>query len=83
MPAGIPLQLGATLTDQFGNQITDDTPKATWNSDVASDVWSSNQVTMTQPGHHKITATVSGYPAATVTVDIPASQRKSGPAHQR
>ena len=25
MPAGIPLQLGAALTDQFGNQIADDT----------------------------------------------------------
>jgi hypothetical protein len=70
MPAGIPLQLGAALTDQFGNQIAGDTPKATCGSDVASDEWSTKQVTMTQPGDHKITATVPGYPAATTTVDI-------------
>ncbi|HYI53873.1 MAG TPA: hypothetical protein VEX57_07905, partial [Microlunatus sp.] len=72
MPAGIPLQLGAALTDEFGNQIADDTSKATWSSDVASDEWSTNQITMTQPGDHKITATVPGYPAATTTIDITA-----------
>ena len=77
MPAGIPLQLGAGLADQFGNVISDVTPKATFGSDVASDVIAGNQITMNQVGPHKITATVPGYASTSVTVNITASQAKA------
>lgn len=73
MPAGIPLQLGAEITDQFDNNISDDTAKASWSSSVSTDTWQGSQVTMSQSGDHKITASIDGYPTTSVVVDVTSS----------